>query len=456
MEWITTAGLATVGALAIAAFFFAITFALEREVRPALVTLVAFAVAAAPLSLLVAADFEGGDLALAVLLGAGVLSAAAMALVKTRRAPLERIGGATRVDERDAVFHRFYTLEEGSADFEAYYAENPDKADFDAKVRRLPGLSSPDARTYHPATTPFQEAAFDVCERMTREIDWAPEPLGDAPVPISPREAAARIKGFASHMGAAAVGCTALDPAHVYSNIGRSPGVWGAPIDLDHSHAIAIAVPMSHAMVRLAPDSPTTTETAFEYLEAARIAMVLARYVNLLGYEARAHVDGNYRVMCVPVAADAGLGELGRNGLLIHPTMGPRIRISVVTTNLPLAQDPPAVFGVQDFCQVCRKCADICPSGSVDGGDKREINGAVKWQTRRDTCYRYWRTIGSDCALCVKICPYAHPTNPAHNAVRWLIGRNGLARRIALKADDLAYGRKPATSYPCPPWHSRG
>jgi reductive dehalogenase len=210
---------------------------------------------------------------------------------------------------------------------------------------------------------------------------------------------------------------------------------------------------MSPEMIRHAPDSPTTTETAFKYLEAGKIAMVLARYINLLGHEARAHVDANYRVMCVPIAADAGLGELGRLGLLITPQWGPRVRLSVVTTNLALAQDKAVSFGVQDFCSFCKKCADICPSGSVDRGDKDVFSGVLKWQTKQDTCYRYWRMAGSDCALCVKVCPYSHPANPMHNLIRRVIKKNHLARRLALWGDDLAYGRKPKTVYPYPDWH---
>jgi hypothetical protein len=42
------------------------------------------------------------------------------------------------------------------------------------------------------------------------------------------------------------------------------------------------------------------------------------------------------------------------------------------------------------------------------------------------------------------VCPYSHPDNWAHNAVRWAIQRSGFARRSALWMDDAFYGRKPA------------
>ena len=182
---------------------------------------------------------------------------------------------------------------------------------------------------------------------------------------------------------------------------------------------------------------------------------MVARYINLLGYEARAHVDGNYKVMCPPIAVDAGLGEIGRMGLLISPKYGPRIRLAVVTTDLPLTHDEPIHFGVQHFCEICKKCATCCPSQSVDTGAKRNILGAEKWQTDRDSCYEFWRQRSSDCAICMRVCPYSHPPTLMHNIVRWGISRNKFARRLALWGDDLFYGRKPLQSHPLPEWHKK-
>jgi len=358
-----------------------------------------------------------------------------------------------RVDERDAVFHRFYRLRPGTPEFAAYYEQHPDKVELDAEVSAQPQLGHPGHPTYHALTSNFQTATTKVLDSITKEIDWPSSPIEGKKVEASPEELTRRVKGFVRFLGADLVGTTKLDPSHVYSHIGRSPGPWGDPIELDHPNAIAIAVEMSHDMVRHAPDIATTTETMLQYFEVAKIALIVARYINLLGYEARAHVDGNYRVMCVPIARDAGLGELGRLGLLITREYGPRVRLSVVTTDLPLCHDQPIHFGVQDFCALCKKCATNCPSDSVDAGDKGIYYGVEKWQTDRDGCYRFWRQRSSDCALCVRTCPYSHPGTMMHDVVRWAIGRNALARRIALRGDDLLYGRKPVERVSLPPWH---
>lgn len=101
----------------------------------------------------------------------------------------------------------------------------------------------------------------------------------------------------------------------------------------------------------------------------------MATFIRNLGYEARAHIDGNYEVVCPLVARDAGLGELGRMGLLMTPRLGPRVRISVVTTNLPLVTDEPLNdYSVTDFCTICKKCADACPSQAISFAPQEEID----------------------------------------------------------------------------------
>ncbi len=430
---------------------FAVDAVREREWRAAVVSVILPAAAIAGLVALILSDFPGQAWILAAAIGGGIGSALLLMIPLDRGDPVGRIAEPHRVDERDALFHRFYRLEPGTPEFEAYYAEHPDQREPDDEVRQLPGLGSPASRSFDPCTTAMMAAGFEASEWIAAHVDHPAEPLEDAAV--DPAGAAERLKGFARHLGAAAVGCTRLDPAWVYSHVGRGEGEWGAPIELDHTHAIAVAVPMAHEMVRQAPRAPTVTETGVRYLESGKIAAVLARTISLMGYDARAHVDGNYQVMCVPVAADAGLGELGRLGLLITPDHGPRVRLAVVTTDLPLAQDPPITFGVQHFCDSCLKCATGCPSKSVDDGERREHNGTVRWRSEQDGCYRFWRKFGTDCAVCVKVCPYAHPVSPSHDLVRWITARNPIARRLAVTADDLAYGRRPRRRFPLPSWH---
>ncbi len=455
MSWILVLGWLAFACVAAGALALIITSILERRYRAVGAAALLLLPTSALLAALLLVDFRGRIWIVLGLLILGALAVLALTLPVGSTPRMRIVGKKDRFDERDIVFHRFCRLQPGTPEFDQYYREHPQDREFDEKVRALPELGHPGTKSYDPLTSPFQVATFDVLEGMGREMEWAPAAIEGNPVQASPEEFSRRIKGFAHYIGADLVGTTALDPAHVYSHIGRSPGKPGEPIELGHDYAAVFAVEMDHAMVRHAPDTATTTETAFKYFEAAKIAMLVARYINVLGYEARAHIDGNYRVLCGPIAVDAGLGELGRLGLLITPEFGPRVRLSVVTTTLPLTQDRPIHFGVQDFCAFCKKCAENCPSRAIDEGEKGVCRGVEKWQSSQEKCYRFWRLQGTDCAVCMKVCPYSHANSFLHNAVRWFIRRNHLARRVALWADDFFYGRRPTDRPALPFWHTR-
>jgi reductive dehalogenase len=345
-----------------------------------------------------------------------------------------------RVDERDIMFARA-RLVPGSREYQAYYARRPEKKAIDDRIRAAPGLYRPAAKFYHRLGIPAADASFAAIDGMQGAVDG---PVASETVPVSPDEITRFIKGVTGHYGACAVGITELHDYHLYTHIGRGEGTYGDPIALDHRYAIAFTVEMSRTMLRRAPAAPEAMEVSKQYLAAAAIAVQLALLIRSLGYPARAHIDGNYRVICPLVARDAGLGEIGRMGLLMTPRQGPRVRIGVVTTDLPLVPDHPAPdLSIVDFCRRCVKCAENCPSRSIPFGDRREIEGARRWRINSETCFHYWNVAGTDCGRCVMVCPYSHTDNLAHSLVRWSIRRSVPARRFALWMDDLFYGRRP-------------
>jgi reductive dehalogenase len=345
----------------------------------------------------------------------------------------------TRFDERDIVFSRA-RLKVESPEYEAYYSMRPENQATDDKFRKLPGLLSPAAQNYDPAIFALAKACFQLTEASREEVDGL---VSSIPLENGPERNTRDVKSLTRYLGAISVGVTELKPYHIYSNIGRGSGEYGAPITLEHPYAIAFSVEMDHRIMQMAPDAPVVLESAHQYVEAAKIAILLGYWIRSQGYPARAHIDGNYRVIVPLVARDAGLGEIGRMGLLMTPELGPRVRLGVVTTNLPLLPDKRMNgTSIMDFCTFCRKCAENCPSRSIPIGDQVEIDGAWRWRINADTCFRYWNTIGTDCGICMAVCPYSHPNTRMHNAVRWATRRSGFARRLALRMDDLFYGRK--------------
>jgi ferredoxin len=347
---------------------------------------------------------------------------------------------ARRVDEREIMFARA-RLRPGTRNYDDYYAIRPEHKESDGRTRALPGLLSPDAALAEPIAFASARASFRKTHALRERVDGSVAPARNER-PAS--EMTAIVKRLARDLGARDVGVTELRPYHIYTHVGRGTGAWGEPIDLDHHWAVAFTVEMEHQTMRCAPAAPVVAESARRYVESAKIAIQIASAIRSRGYPARAHIDGNYRVIAPLVARDAGLGELGRIGILMTPGLGPRVRLGVVTTDVPLVADPSGDdLSVIDFCTICKKCAENCPSKSIPFGDREPIDGGRRWAIDPDGCFRYWNAIGSDCGRCMTVCPFSHPSNAAHNVVRWGIRRSGMARRGALLADDLFYGRRP-------------
>jgi ferredoxin len=353
-----------------------------------------------------------------------------------------------RFDERDIMFARS-RLEPGSPEYDTYYAMRPENKADDDRTRSLPGLLSPEASEANPLVFAATDATFDLIETLRDLVDGPSAPQRQT---LDPGAMTGYVKDLARYWGASSVGITQLKDYHVYSHIGRGRGEYGAAISLDHRFAIAFSVEMDHAMVSTAPAAPTVLETAARYASAAQVALLLGAFIRSQGYPARAHIDGNYRVIAPLVARDAGLGEIGRMGLLMSPSLGPRLRLGVVTTDLPLVPDPRSDdTSILEFCQLCRKCADNCPVRAIPFRDRGEIDGALRWRIKDDLCYRYWNVTGTDCARCVTVCPYSYPGSLVHNLVRWTLRRSGAARRAALWLDRIFYGATPSPK-PAPSW----
>lgn len=353
-----------------------------------------------------------------------------------------------RFDERDIMFSRV-RLQPDTARFDEYYQHNPGKKELDDKFRQKPGLMSPQAAHADPIAFAAADASFETVGAFHPLLDRELAYL--RPLDVIPEKMSAFVKLWGKKLGAVSVGITELKDYHLYSTIGRGEH-YGNPVTLKHRYAIALTVEMNHAAVASAPYAPIVMESAQQYLNAGAIAVQLAEFIHALGYPARAHIDGSYRVICPLVARDAGLGEIGRMGLLMTPELGPRVRLAVVTTDLPLVLDQvQRDTSVLDLCTRCKKCAETCPSKAIPFGDREQIEGALRWQINSEACFTYWCMVGTDCGRCMSVCPYSHPDNLMHNFIRFGVRQSVIFRQFALIMDNFFYGRKPVPR-PVPDW----
>ncbi|NOY36363.1 MAG: 4Fe-4S dicluster domain-containing protein [Chlorobi bacterium] len=357
---------------------------------------------------------------------------------QVKKVPVDKAPGES-LDERDIMFSR-RLLRPGMPEFEDYYSRHPEKKEPDDIFRGKPGLLSPDAKLFDPFTFFAAGALFDTVETLAGDVEGG---VADQKVTVNPVGMSRLLKSWAKKMGAVSSGITGLQHYHFYHTGGRSYN-YGEKIVPGHKYAFAFTVEMEEGMIATGPLGPSVMESATQYLEAGKIAVVLARYIRKLGYSARAHIDGHYLVVCPLVARDAGLGEIGRMGLLMTPRLGPRVRIGVVTTDMPLQPDQyKEDRTITDFCIRCMKCADNCPVKAISSRHPKPVRGITRWQINQEACYTYWTVTGTDCGRCVAVCPYSHSDNLFHRLVRLGIRKSWLVNRLALPLDNLFYGRKP-------------
>ncbi|HPV98432.1 MAG TPA: 4Fe-4S dicluster domain-containing protein [Spirochaetota bacterium] len=288
---------------------------------------------------------------------------------------------------------------------------------------------------------------------------------------IDPAVLTQQIKDDARSLGAHVVGIAKLNPDYVFSHDN-----YGKPVNISHKFAIVIGVGMNYRLA--SPSAPLPYEDYYSALpediaaelsgimkksslkvpehvvrevretmeffsEGGSAAVQLAQYIRKLGYPARAHLHNRAgEVQIIPIAIDAGLGQMGKNGMLINKKIGPRGSFCVVTTDLPLVPDVPVDMGIIEFCSACNKCAISCPVQAIPYGEPTSVNGVLKWPLDGEKCFEFLVS-NPKCMACMGSCPYNKQDYFVHRAATWLIARrSAVSNRLLIWLDDiLGYGK---------------
>ncbi len=182
-------------------------------------------------------------------------------------------------------------------------------------------------------------------------------------------------------------------------------------IDEQFCRAVVFGFPLSSSVLNTIKDRPTLIykhhyKTVNWILD--QTAYHLVRYIE----------EGGNRALAIPasqtvdwerqkghlahksLAVAAGLGHIGRSGLVVHPDFGARVRYASVLTDLEFTSDP----STQATCGSCHKCIALCPAGAIgdDGVDLTKCLQQLKEFSKI-------RGIGQNiCGVCVKACDGHH------------------------------------------------
>lgn len=243
------------------------------------------------------------------------------------------------------------------------------------------------------------------------------------------KEASSIIKDTARFLGASLVGIAEFNPQWVYSSWYDFSTGESIPAEFPFKiqRVISLAIESDYSACLTSPSLISCATTGYSYSRMSEIAKKLATFIRLLGYEAIP--CGNDTALSIPIAVQAGLGEVGRNGILITPQFGPRVRLLEVFTDMPLQIDKPITFGVSQFCIKCRKCAQMCPANAIPPDPKPTMKGpsisncpgVLKWYTNPESCFKFWAANGGECNNCIACCPYN----------KWSSWHHGLTQRLS-------------------------
>ena len=287
------------------------------------------------------------------------------------------------------------------------------------------------------ATANLRNARFEINRPNHLGNAWQPlgEPISKRHWATSPSEASRVVEKVAGLYGADEVGFCELDRRWVYSHyydeeskqsfpivFSDEPRYesYSEPIQLEDgtqvipkemAHVVVLLFEMDDEGISTAPTLTQMATTNVAYSKISYTTVMVAEFLRGLGYNAIP--SANCTALSIPLAIEAGLGQLGRHAKLINPKYGPRCRISKVITDLPLKHGEPIDFGVTEFCSTCKRCAEACPAQAIPYGETslapvNECNsgGFLAWHLDHKKCYRYWSKVGTNCGICVAVCPY--------------------------------------------------
>ena len=265
--------------------------------------------------------------------------------------------------------------------------------------------------------------------------DGSPEATG--PKPTDAQRNAANVKAASYFLGVDAVGISRCPDWTWYSH-----DATGAELIPPHDQAISMVIDQGFETMEGASgdDWIAVSQSMRAYLRFSLLGGVIAKQIRNMGYSAKAHTVMDGEVLQPPLLLLSGLGEVSRIGeVILNPLLGPRLKSGVVTTDMPMAHDKPIDFGLQEFCNSCKKCARECPSGAITAGPKLMFNGYETWKSDSQKCttYRIGTEGGAMCGRCMKTCPWNLEGLFAEKPFRWMASNFPKAAPALAKLDDM-------------------
>jgi epoxyqueuosine reductase len=171
---------------------------------------------------------------------------------------------------------------------------------------------------------------------------------------------------------------------------------------VQYPNAIVLTMEMSDELIETAPGDKTQEINDAHYAKLGTLSYKLSDYLREKGYATEvAHPYGGLVNFCT-LAQKAGMGFIGKSGLLITPESGPRQKISsifVSIANLPVKEDNKHAW-IPDYCEKCGKCIKACPEKALI--ETETCCGGKEVEFDQKLCIG----CSQGCTYCIEDCPF--------------------------------------------------
>ena len=169
-------------------------------------------------------------------------------------------------------------------------------------------------------------------------------------------------------------------------------------------NAIILGMEMKWDKIKTAPSAICEIEVFRVYKVLGDVTIKLTEYLKEQGYKSEAHHPFGGKLLYGPHVVAAGLGIMGRNGLIITPEFGPRQRWSIITTDAEIPKTPKRNLNeLEEFCKGCGLCVERCKGEAVHKEPIYKDKGIIT-HIDRSKCIASILD-NNYCSYCLRICP---------------------------------------------------
>ncbi|WP_340066908.1 hypothetical protein [Ascidiimonas aurantiaca] len=203
------------------------------------------------------------------------------------------------------------------------------------------------------------------------------------------------LEAYASELGISKLSYTKVHPDFIFKDF-----------RILYDNAIILTMEMRREDMKNNPSEPATKEIMRTYAGLGTAVNKIAAFLRARGFSCQASPAMGGDIMTTPVAEVAGMGAVGKNGLLITPEFGPSLRLAAVFVNidnLPLVtlEDNEHLW-IRDFCEICNKCVRSCPGNAIYEKTKILDDGYPQF-IDREKCAPHF---SKNCSRCISSCPF--------------------------------------------------